>query len=187
MKYILISCIKLVFLFIIIWCTETQNWNCAFHLEILQVNELNHNKIISPVNRDCEFEPNFRRNPFGAEAIINKIYNGVLSTYGTAVAQWLRCCATNRKVAGSIPGGVIGIFHWHNPPDRTMALWSTQPLTDEYQENFLEVNAAGAYGWQPYHLPVPLSLNLGTLTSWNPLGHSRPVTGLIYFFRPQDF
>ena len=47
---------------------------------------------------------------------------------GTAVAQWLRCCATNRKVAGSIPGGVFGIFHWHNPPDRTMALGSTLPL-----------------------------------------------------------
>ena len=30
---------------------------------------------------------------------------------GTAVAQWLRCCATNRKVAGPIPDGVIGIFH----------------------------------------------------------------------------
>ena len=30
---------------------------------------------------------------------------------GTAVAQWLRCCATNRKVAASIPDGVIGIFH----------------------------------------------------------------------------
>jgi hypothetical protein len=27
------------------------------------------------------------------------------------VAQWLRYCATNRKVAGSIPYGVIGIFH----------------------------------------------------------------------------
>jgi hypothetical protein len=27
------------------------------------------------------------------------------------VAQWLRHCATNRKVAGSIPDGVIGIFH----------------------------------------------------------------------------
>jgi len=26
-------------------------------------------------------------------------------TVGTAVAQWLRCCATNRKVAGSIPAG----------------------------------------------------------------------------------
>jgi hypothetical protein len=29
----------------------------------------------------------------------------------SAVAQWLRYCATNRKVAGSIPDGVIGIFH----------------------------------------------------------------------------
>ena len=28
-----------------------------------------------------------------------------------AVAQWLRCCATNRKVAVSIPAGVIEIFH----------------------------------------------------------------------------
>ena len=29
---------------------------------------------------------------------------------GTAVAQWLRCCVTNRKVAGSIPDGVSGFF-----------------------------------------------------------------------------
>jgi len=27
------------------------------------------------------------------------------------VAQWLGCCATDRKVAGSIPDGVTGIFH----------------------------------------------------------------------------
>jgi hypothetical protein len=27
------------------------------------------------------------------------------------VAQWLRYCATNRKVAGLIPDSVIGIFH----------------------------------------------------------------------------
>jgi hypothetical protein len=46
------------------------------------------------------------------------------------VAQWLRYCATNRKVAGSIPDGVIGIFHLHNPSDRTIALGSTQPLTE---------------------------------------------------------
>jgi hypothetical protein len=26
---------------------------------------------------------------------------------GTAVAQWLRYCATNQKVAGSIPDGVM--------------------------------------------------------------------------------
>jgi hypothetical protein len=27
------------------------------------------------------------------------------------VAQWLRYCASNRKTTGSIPDGVIGIFH----------------------------------------------------------------------------
>jgi len=31
--------------------------------------------------------------------------------FPTAVAQCLRYCATNRKVAGSIPARVIGIFH----------------------------------------------------------------------------
>jgi hypothetical protein len=46
------------------------------------------------------------------------------------VAQWLRYYATNRKVAGSNPDGVIGIFHGHNPSDRTMALESTQHLTE---------------------------------------------------------
>jgi len=35
-----------------------------------------------------------------------------------------------------------------------------------------------------YHNPVPLSQNLGTLTSWNPLGLSWPVMGLLYFNCP---
>jgi len=48
----------------------------------------------------------------------------------TAVAQWLGCYATNRKVAGLIPAGVIGIFYRHNTSDRTIALGSTQPLTE---------------------------------------------------------
>ena len=52
------------------------------------------------------------------------------------------------------------------------------------QVYFLGVKAAGAQGWQPYHHLVPLSWHLGTLTSWNPLGHSRPVTGLIYLLLP---
>ena len=38
------------------------------------------------------------------------IFNSYLFEEGTAVAQWLRCCVTNRKVAGSIPAAVIGIF-----------------------------------------------------------------------------
>ena len=58
----------------------------------------------------------------------NQELNGMYCGWqGNAVAQCLRRCATNRKVAGTIPEGVIGIFHWHN---RTMALGSTQPLTE---------------------------------------------------------
>jgi hypothetical protein len=40
---------------------------------------------------------------------------------------WLRHCATSRKVAGSIPDSVIGIFHSLHPSGRTMTLMSTQP------------------------------------------------------------
>ena len=47
--------------------------------------------------------------------------NFLMQRRGAAVAQWLRCCATNRKVAGSIPGGVIGIFHWYKI--LPIALW----------------------------------------------------------------
>jgi len=50
-----------------------------------------------------------------------KNYPNTLNIWGTAVAH------TNRKVAGSIPAAVTGIFH---PSDRTMALGSTQPLTE---------------------------------------------------------
>ena len=49
---------------------------------------------------------------------------------GREVAQWLRHYATNRQVVGLIPDVVNGIFQWHNPSDRTMALGSTQPLTE---------------------------------------------------------
>ena len=58
------------------------------------------------------------------------IFHHGASSEGAAVAQWLRCCVTDRKVAGLIPDGVIGIFHWHNPSDRTMVLGLTQPLTE---------------------------------------------------------
>jgi hypothetical protein len=59
-----------------------------------------------------------------------RIYCTVPNQMGRAVAQWLRCCATNTQFAGSIPDGVIGIFQLHNPSGHTMALRSTQPLTE---------------------------------------------------------
>jgi hypothetical protein len=56
--------------------------------------------------------------------------------WGTALCQ---------KVAGSIPDGVIGIFHRHNPSGRIMALGSTQTLTEISIRNISwRVKAAGA-------------------------------------------
>ena len=49
---------------------------------------------------------------------------------GHAVAQLVGHLATIRKVVFSIPEGVIGIFHRLNPSCRTMALGSTQPMTE---------------------------------------------------------
>jgi len=69
----------------------------------------------------------------------------VLCYSGTAVAQWLRCCATNRKVAVSIPAGVSGFFidtksfRSHYSPG-----FDSPSNRNEYQEHFLGVKAAGA-------------------------------------------
>jgi len=48
-----------------------------------------------------------------------------------ALSQWLRCCATNRKVAGSIPAGVSGFFiDIKSFRSHYGALGSTHPLTE---------------------------------------------------------
>jgi len=49
--------------------------------------------------------------------------------------ETLRYIATCRRVAGSIPGGVTGIFHWHKLSGRTMALGSTQTLREMSTKN----------------------------------------------------
>ena len=56
--------------------------------------------------------------------------NVIRALYLMGARSWLRHCATSREVASSIPDGVIGVFQWHNPSGRTMALGSTQPLTE---------------------------------------------------------
>jgi hypothetical protein len=42
---------------------------------------------------------------------------------------------TCRKDAGLFPDKVIGFFNWPNPSNRTMALGSTQPLTEMSSKN----------------------------------------------------
>jgi len=64
---------------------------------------------------------------------------------GSAVAQWLRFCATNRAVAGSIQTIVSGFFidiksfrsHYGSGVD-------SASNRNEYQEYFLGVKTAGA-------------------------------------------
>jgi hypothetical protein len=48
---------------------------------------------------------------------------------------WLRHYATSRKIAGSIPVEFTGFFNWPNPSSSTMALESTQPLTEMNTSN----------------------------------------------------
>jgi len=68
-----------------------------------------------------------------------------VTVWGTTVTQWLRRCATNRKVTGSIPAGVSGFFidiksfqlHYGHGVDSACN-------RNEYQEYFLGVKAAGA-------------------------------------------
>ena len=91
--------------------------------------------------------------------------------------SWLRHCATSRKVTSSIPGGVIGIFHWHNHSGRTMALGLTKPLTEMSTRNISwEVKAV----YRADNLPTFvcwLSWNQGASTFWNSQGLSRSVMG----------
>jgi len=63
-----------------------------------------------------------------------------------------------------------------------MALGSTQPLAEMSTRSISWGTGGRCVRLTTYHHPVPLSRNLGTLTSWNPLGLSRPVMGLIYLF-----
>ena len=76
--------------------------------------------------------------------VVEKLHEYMLQS-GTAVAQWLRCCATNRKVAVSIPAGVSGFFidiksfRSHYDPGVDSA-----SNRNEYQEYFLGVKTAGA-------------------------------------------
>jgi hypothetical protein len=101
-----------------------------------------------------------------------------LSEGGTGWRSWLRHCATSRKVAGSVPDGVIGLFHWNNRSGRTITLGLTQPLIEISTRNISwGVKAAGTLCWQPCHLHVPIVLNL-----LEPSGPLQPCNGIALSF-----
>ena len=66
---------------------------------------------------------------------------------GTAVAQWLRCCATNRKVVGSIPAGVNGFFiDIKSFPSHCGPGVDSASNRNEYQEYLLGVKSGQCVG-----------------------------------------
>ena len=82
----------------------------------------------------------------------------------------------------SIPAGVIGFFvDIKSFPSHYGPGVDSASNRNEYQENFLRIKGGRCVRLTTYQHPVPLSRNLVTLTSWNPLGHSGPVTGMFRF------
>ena len=63
-----------------------------------------------------------------------------------------------------------------------MALESTQPQTEMSTRSISWRGKGGRCVRLTNLPPVPLLRNLGTLTSWNTLGLSRPVMGLLYIY-----
>jgi hypothetical protein len=97
--------------------------------------------------------------------------------------SWLSHCATSQKVAGFIPDGVIGIFHWHNSSGHTMDLGLTQSLTEMSTRN-ISWGKMRSVRWADNltTFMCRLSWNLGASVSWKPQGLSRPVMGLLYLY-----
>jgi hypothetical protein len=96
-------------------------------------------------------------------------YEKVKGTEGHAMAQLVEALRYKPEVRGSIPDGVIGIFHWYNSSCRTMALGWTKPLTEMRTRNISwGVKATDAYSWQQYHLHGSIVLKSGSLNILEP-------------------
>jgi hypothetical protein len=105
-------------------------------------------------------------------------YNG-----GRRWRIWLRHCVTRRKVADSIPDKIIAIIYIYHPSGRSMVLRSTHPLREMSTRYFnCGVKEAGAYGWQTYHLSVPIVLKSGSLDLLEQSERVQALMGLLYFY-----
>jgi len=108
------------------------------------------------------------------------------TAWGHAVAQLVE--ALRFKPVGR--GFDYRWCHWnflHNPSGRTMALGSTQPLTEMNTRNI-------SWGWRRTVRRADLTIfmcrlswNLGVWTSWNFLGLSKPVMGLLNLYGQLTF
>jgi hypothetical protein len=95
------------------------------------------------------------------------------AAWGSIVVKALRYTSEGP----GIDSGVAGVFSVAS--DSSICPGVDSPSKNEYQ-----VNPGGKDGrcvrLTTYHLHVPMSRNLGALTSWNPVGLFRPVMGQIF-------
>jgi hypothetical protein len=106
------------------------------------------------------------------------------------IIQWhmrdrssLRRCAPSWEVAGSIHNVVNVIVHWRKPSGRNIALGPTQPQTHMSTRIIAcGVKAACAWGWQSYHLHLPIVLKSGSHNFLGPSGNVQTCTGIVLLF-----
>ena len=101
--------------------------------------------------------------------------------WGTWWRSRLRHCATNRKVATSISEVIIEFFNLFNPSGYTMALRSTQHLTEMSTRGISCEFKGGLYvGLTPLSPSYADCLEiLAAWNSWIPKGLSRPIKGFL--------
>jgi len=102
---------------------------------------------------------------------------------GTAVAQWLRRCATNRKVAGSVPAGVIGFFV-DIKSFRSYYSFGVHSASNrnEYQVYLLGVKSDRSVRLITLLPSCAVVTKSGNLNFLEPSGHLGPVMGVIYLY-----
>jgi hypothetical protein len=81
-----------------------------------------------------------------------------------------------------VPGSILGVAGVYSVASDS----SMYPGFDSTSKNEYQVNPGGKSGrcvrLTTYRLHVPMSRNLGALTSWNPVGLFRPVMGQLYLY-----
>ena len=103
---------------------------------------------------------------------------------------FITSCVLGCWQSNGIPSCVFRIGHWDVciPSGRTMALGTTQPITQMSTRDISwPVKAAGAQGWQPCYLHVPIVLKSGNLNLLEPSGPVQACNGIAlpFFFNLQ--